>query len=279
MLKSKIALAVLVVFMAMSVALVPVQTGHAASLPDLLNTVQNTDSAAATANNSVSDTGGGTLGKLLGFIFDKILGPILNLGGGISGGGVKTGGLAGKVVVLDPGHGGGNPGAVGPNGVSESNVNLAVALKVRKLLENKGAKVVMTRSTDRYVAAPGSSLGQELQARLDIADANKADIFVSIHSNSNEDENIQGTMTFYNASSAKPLAESVQKTLIKATGAEDKGVETATFYVLRNASMPSVLVEMGFISNGQEEQKLNNSSYQDKIAQGIYQGIAGYFSK
>jgi N-acetylmuramoyl-L-alanine amidase len=168
---------------------------------------------------------------------------------------------------------------VGPGGVTESSVNLAVGLKVKKLLENSGAKVVMTRSTDRYVAAPGSSLGEELQERLDIAEASNADIFVSLHSNANDDSGLQGTMTFYNAASAKPLADSIENAVIKSTGSVNKGVESATFYVLRNASMPSVLVEMGFITNPQEEQKLNNPSYQGKIAQGVYQGIAKYFSK
>lgn len=275
--KSKIWLVTFVVLMVFTMTLSPVQTGYAASLPDVLNALNDANGVAA-ANNTNSDSGG-VLGKLLGFIFDKILGPILNLGDGASTDSVKTGGLAGKVIVIDPGHGGGNPGAVGPGSVTESSVNLAVALKVKKLLENGGAKVVMTRSTDRYVAAPGSSLGQELQERLDIANANKADIFVSLHSNSNENASIQGAMTFYHANSAKPLADSIQNSLIKSTGAVNKGVESATFYVLRNASMPSVLVEMGFLTNPQEEQKLNSASYQEKIALGVYQGIANYFSK
>lgn len=276
MLKSKIWLVACVVLIAFSITLLPVQSGYAASLPDVLNALG--DAKAATAADNTNAGSGGILGKLFGFIFDKILGPILNLGDGKSKSGIKTGGLAGKVVVLDPGHGGGNPGAVGAGGVQESSVNLAVALKIKKLLENNGAKVVMTRSTDRYVAAPGSSLGQELQARLNIADANKADIFVSLHSNANQNSAIQGAMTFYHANSAKPLAESIQNSLISSTGAVNKGVETATFHVLRNASMPSVLVEMGFVTNPQEAQKLANASYQEKIATGVYQGIAKYFS-
>jgi N-acetylmuramoyl-L-alanine amidase len=252
------------------VIMVPLQTAHAASLPDILSALTPTNSVAAT--NDAGD-GGGALGKLLGFLFNKILGPILNLGDGISGGANRTGSLSGKVITLDPGHGGGNPGAVGPAGVQESQINLAVALKLKKLLENSGAKVVMTRSTDRYVAAPGSSLGQELQERLKIAEANNADLFISLHSNSNEEPSINGAMTFYYADAAKPLAENIQRSLVKATGAANKGVETATFYVLRNAAAPSVLVEMGFVSNPTEEQKLDSSEYQAKLAQGIHQGI------
>lgn len=283
MYKPKIWLLASLVFLVLAISLLPVQTGHAASLPEVLSAMKNVNDAAAAANTSAvastdSNSGGGIFGKLLGLLFDKILGPILNLGSG-SQAGVKSGGLAGKVIVIDPGHGGSNPGAVGPGGVTESGVNLAVGLKVKKLLENGGAKVIMTRATDRTVAAPGSSLGEELQARLDVADANKADIFVSLHSNHNEDSSIQGTMTFYNAENARPLAESIQRAVIKSTGAVDKDVQSATFYVLRNASMPSVLVEMGFVSSPQEEQKLANAGYQDKIAQGVYRGIAEYFSK
>lgn len=276
-LKSKIWLVACFILIAFTITLLPVQSGYAAPVPEILNALSDANAAAA-ADNTTSSSGG-ILGKFFGFLFDKILGPILNLGDGKSKGGTKTGGLSGKTIVLDPGHGGGNPGAVGASGVTESSVNLAVALKVKKLLEDNGAKVVMTRSTDRYVAAPGSSLGQELQERLNIAEANKADIFVSLHSNSNQNSSIQGAMTFYHANSAKPLAENIQNSLISSTGAVNKGIETATFYVLRNASMPSVLVEMGFLTNPREEEKLANTSYQGKIASGIYQGIAKYFSQ
>lgn len=251
------------------------QTTHAASLPDILNSL-NQSSSAVPVDNTGS---GGALGKLLGFLFDKILGPILNLGEEVTGGFTRSGSLKGKTIVIDPGHGGGNPGAVGPGGKYESQINLGVSLKLKKLLENNGAKVVMTRSTDRYVAAPGSSLGQELQERLDIAEANKADMFISLHSNSNSDQSIKGAMTFYHGDANRALAESVQRSLIKATGAADKGIETATFYVLRNASMPSILVEMGFVSNPTEEQKLASSAYQDKLAQGIFQGISNFVAK
>jgi N-acetylmuramoyl-L-alanine amidase len=266
---------VVFIMIALLTTLLPLQVGYAASLPDIVNAL-GSDKAVAALDSGSS---GGALSKLLEFLFDKILGPILNLGDGLSGGGARSGNLSGKTIVLDPGHGGGNPGAVGPGGVYESNVNLAVGLKLKKLLENSGANVVMTRSTDRYVAAPGSSLGQELQARLDIADGNNADVFISLHSNSNENGSIQGAMTFYHADTAKPLADNIQQHLIKTTGAVNKGVEPATFYVLRNASMPSVLIEMGFVTNPAEEQKLNSSSYQDKLAQGIYQGIVAYFAK
>ncbi len=282
MYKPKVWLVASLVFLVLALSLLPVQTGHAASLPEVLSAIQNVNGVAAVDTSAAASTdshsGGGIFGKLLGLLFDKILGPILNLGSGGQTGG-KTGDLAGKVIVIDPGHGGSNPGATGPGGVTESSVNLAVGLKVKKLLENGGAKVILTRATDRTVAAPGSSLGEELQARLDAADANKADIFVSLHSNDNPNSSIQGTMTFYNAANARPLAESIQKAVIKSTGAVDKNVESATFYVLRNASMPSVLVEMGFMSNPQEEQKLANAGYQDKIAQGVYRGITGYFAK
>lgn len=274
--KSKLLTGICLLIVMMMVIMVPLQTAHAASLPDILSSLNTNNTAAAATSSS---DGGGALGKLLGFIFDKILGPILNLGEGLSGGSKPSGNLSGKIITLDPGHGGGNPGAVGPGGTNESNVNLAVALKLKKLLENSGAKVVMTRSTDRYVAVPGSSLGEELQERLTIADANNSDIFVSLHSNSSENSSIDGAMTFYYADAAKPLAESIQRSLVKSTRAIDKGVEHATFYVLRNASMPSVLVEMGFVSNPGEEVRLSSESYQTKLAQGIHQGIMNSIAK
>lgn len=268
--KSKFWNGISVLLVVLMVIVIPFQTAHAASLPDILSALTPANNVAAA--NDAGD-GGGALGKLLGFLFNKILGPILNLGDGISGGTNRNGSLSGKVITLDPGHGGGNPGAVGSAGVQESQVNLGVALKLKKLLENSGAKVVMTRSTDRYVAAPGSSLGQELQERLNIAEASNSDLFISLHSNSNEEPSINGAMTFYYADAAKPLAENIQRSLVKATGAANKGIETATFYVLRNANAPAVLVEMGFVTNPTEEQKLDSSEYQVKLAQGIYQGI------
>lgn len=269
-----------------------VQVSYAAS-PSVDNIVKTLSSSTV----SSGDTGGGLFGNLFSLLFDKILGPILNLVGINSSASTgkspvqitplppkpsdnvqDSGILRGKVIVVDPGHGGSNPGAVG-NNTREADNNLAVGLKLRDKLVKAGAKVIMTRENDRTVAAEGSSLGQELQARVDLAEKNNADIFVSIHSNSNPDENVYGAMTFYHSGKSPQLALEVQSALIKETGAADKGTSPATFYVLRNTSMPGILVEMGFVSNADEAARLQSDTYRNNITQGIFSGIVKYFNK
>lgn len=266
----------------------PVQVSHAATLDNVIGTL-----AASTV--STPDGGSNVFSKLFSLLFDKILGPILNIfGGGKSatsqpenpvkvtplpteGNIIDSGVLRGKVIVIDPGHGGSNPGAVA-NDTRETDNNLAVSLKLRDKLTKAGAKVVMTRESERTVAPAGSSLGQELAARVDIAETNNADIFVSVHSNSNPDPSIYGAMTFYPSGKASKLALEVQNSIITQTGAVDKGISPATFYVLRNTSMPSILVEMGFVTNTGEAKRLQEDNYRNKIAQGIFNGVVKYFT-
>ncbi|QDR80549.1 N-acetylmuramoyl-L-alanine amidase family protein [Sporomusa termitida] len=266
----------------------PVQVGHAAALDNIIG---------ALASSSVPATDGGgsnVFDKLFSLLFDKILGPIFNIFGGdktttspnnpvkvtplpAGGGNTGSGGLRGKTIVVDPGHGGGNPGAVA-NGTRETDNNLAVSLKLRDKLLSAGANVVMTRETDRSVASAGSSLGQELAARVNIAQAKNADMFISVHSNSNPNPAIFGAMTFYPAGKSSKLAQTVQDNIIRETGAVDKGTSSATFYVLRNTTMPSILVEMGFVSNAGEARKLQEDSYRNQMAQGIFNGAVQYFN-
>jgi len=285
---------VLLALMVFSV-LLPVQVTQAAAIDDVLNTL-----TASTVSTPDGSSGGSNIfDKLFSFLFEKILGPVLNIFGSKSTSGSATespvkvtplpplpnnsgnvqdsGALRGKVIVIDPGHGGNNPGAVANNN-RESDNNLAVSLKLRDKLVQAGAKVIMTRETDRNVAPEGSTLGQELQARVALAEANHADIFVSIHSNSNPDPNIVGAMTFYHSGKSPELALEVQSALIKQTGAVDKGTSPATFYVLRNTSMPGILVEMGFVTNASEAARLQSDTYRNSIAQGIFNGIVKYFN-
>lgn len=184
--------------------------------------------------------------------------------------------LKGKKIVIDPGHGGTNPGAV-KYGMRESDNNLAVSLKVKELLENYGAEVIMTRETDQSVAKEGLALKEELQARIDIANAQNADVFVSLHTNSNPNVDIAGAMTFYSNDTSKKLADDIQKSLIDHTNAADKGIEKENFYVLRNNEIPAVLVEMGFITNKKEAIKLNSDAYRADLASGITNGLIDYF--
>lgn len=191
---------------------------------------------------------------------------------------LQSSAVKGKKIVIDPGHGGSNPGAVRYD-LRESDNNLAVGLKVKKLLEDQGATVVMTRTSDATVAKKGAALKDELQARVDIAHNNGADALISIHTNSNENTAIKGAMTFYYHDASKALAKAVQEQLVKATGAADKGIDHGNFLVLRNSKIPAILVEMGFITNYEEAMKLNEDAYRNKMAAGIANGIGQYFSK
>jgi N-acetylmuramoyl-L-alanine amidase len=289
--KKKFLAAALLVMLFVTMLLTPVQSVQAAGLDNIVGALAQS-TMSSTANTG---SGSGLVDGLLDLLLNKILGPILNVFHGKegslsssapvkipprssdSGSVVDSGVLRGKVIVVDPGHGGSNPGAVANND-READNNLAVGLKLRDKLAAAGAKVVMTRSNDTTVAPEGSSLGQELAARVSLAESNHADIFISIHSNENPDPNIAGAMTFYHSEKSPQLALSVQSELIKATGAVDKETSPATFYVLRNTSMPGILVEMGFVSNAAEAKRLQNDTYQNSVAQGIFAGVVKYFN-
>ncbi|KZL89554.1 cell wall-binding repeat-containing protein [Clostridium magnum] len=185
----------------------------------------------------------------------------------------------GTVITLDAGHGGYDSGAVGPSGLYEKNVNLDVTLKLGKILEQKGIDVVYTRTSDE-VSWP-ANVGEDLQARCDISDAAGSNYFVSIHANSSVSSGARGIETYYYSanSEGKQLAQSIQTELINETGLIDRGVLTANFYVIKNTAAPSVLVEVGFISNPTEEALLGNGEFQDKLAEAIAQGIMNTVNK
>lgn len=262
----------------------PIPVTHAASsLDNVLATLASSTVAGQNSNVGSNANNHSPLENIFGFLLNKILGPILNIFGGKTASTVPnvvtptSGNLKGKTIVVDPGHGGSNPGAMA-NNTRESDNNLAVSLKLRDKLVQAGANVIMTRDTDRTVAPEGSSLGEELAARVNLAENNHADIFVSIHSNENPDANIAGAMTFYPSGKSATLASTIETSLIQTTNATNKGTSAATFYVLRNAAMPSTLVEMGFVSNKDEAAQLNSDTYRAKMAQGIFNGILKYFN-
>lgn len=188
--------------------------------------------------------------------------------------------LAGKVVAIDPGHGGHDPGAKGPSGLVEKDVNLEVALLAAHLLEQKGARVVLTRSSDKFVG---------LEERTGIAQRAGADIFVSIHMNANHSSYKQGTSTYYrrdnvtgfgvSQSDNRLLASRLQSSLVSALGRRDLGVQQANFVVLRTAVIPAVLLEVCFISNPAEEKLLRDEGFKAKIAEAIVKGIGNYFAR
>lgn len=180
-------------------------------------------------------------------------------------------------VCIDPGHGQHDPGAVGPGGTKEKDVALSVALKVGEWLKKHGIDVVFTRTNDN----PGfpTDEKQNLAKRVSIANTAKADIFVSVHCNSAGNKQARGLETYCYAlgGNGEKLARAIQEEVRKATGFIDRGVKTANFYVLRYTQMPAVLVELGFISNPDEEKILASTDFQAKAAEAIAKGICRYF--
>ena len=193
-----------------------------------------------------------------------------------------------KVVYLDAGHGGYDPGA-SYFGISEKSLTLAIQSRVKDKLEAEGYQVVTTRTSDTYV---------DLTDRSRAANASESDIFVSIHINASGSSAAQGIETYYyqpyaeypsriNAtyhanptrlSMSDTLANAIQSSLINATGAQNQGVKRQTFAVLRETTSPAVLLELGFLSNPQEAARLNTSAYQETLANAIVAGIKRYYS-
>ncbi|WP_094603588.1 hypothetical protein SPSIL_054350 [Sporomusa silvacetica DSM 10669] len=184
--------------------------------------------------------------------------------------------LQGKLIVIDPGHGGSDTGAIGPHNVMEKNVTLAISKELRNLLTNGGATVIMTRTADKDVAYAGADDKEELAARVAIANKANADLFVSIHADSFSDLE-GGTTTYSYDTKDDSIAPLVQANLVAQLKLYDRGVQQSDYYVLKNTNMPAILTEAAFISNPKEEKLLTNSSFDKKIAVGIYNGIKQYF--
>jgi N-acetylmuramoyl-L-alanine amidase len=219
-------------------------------------------------------------------------------------------GLGIRRIVLDPGHGGEDPGAIGKKGLKEKDVVLAVSAELRTLLQAKGFEVIMTRESDIFVP---------LETRPVIANQQNADLFISIHANANRNRKRKGVQGFYlnfspdaqvieiaaseNATSTKRIGEmqdalkkivqnskilesrdlayKIHGNLVKSlslhySGVESLGVRGGPFWVLIGGEMPSVLVEISHLSNDQEEERLGHPSYRRQIALGIYEGIQEY---
>ena len=191
--------------------------------------------------------------------------------------------LSDKIIVIDPGHGGNDAGAIGPTGVMEKTVTLNVALELEKLLTEEGANVIMTRATDKTVSSNGAAASdiEELQARCEVANREKADIFISIHADSFTKPEARGSTAYYYGQStderAKKLAECIRSALCEQIKTPSRGTKPCNFYVVRHTDMPATLIELAFISNPEEEQILNSEEGVKKAAQGIFDGIEDYF--
>jgi N-acetylmuramoyl-L-alanine amidase len=183
-----------------------------------------------------------------------------------------------KTIVIDPGHGGNDPGSLGKKGTLEKDVNLAVALKLGPILEEKGYRVVYTRETDK---TDWNGQKEGLLERAAISNKAKADLFISIHINSSEYKNIRGVETYYKGSSpeGEKLAQLVQTEIINQTVLKDRGIKKENFLVLNNVKAPAILVELGYISTPAEEEVLKNSQYHIKYASGIANGVFKYFEE
>ncbi|WP_296785702.1 N-acetylmuramoyl-L-alanine amidase [Selenomonas sp.] len=193
-------------------------------------------------------------------------------------------GLKGKKICIDPGHGGEDPGAIGPSGITEKSITLKIGKEVKRLLEEAGAKVIMTRTTDTEVSPKHKQATDvdELQARCDVANKAKADAFVSIHMDSFSSRSANGTTGYYyikGSASSRRLAAAIQKNLVKQISTESRGVKTCNFYVVKHTNMPATLIEVAFVSNPKEEKRLYSDAGAKKAAIGIVQGISDFFDK
>lgn len=187
--------------------------------------------------------------------------------------------LKNKIITLDPGHGGSDTGAIGPSGYTEKEATLDISRQLASILKEAGAKVVMTRTTDTDVFAPNASARDELQARVDIGNKAKSDIFVSVHCNAFASPSANGTQTFYYGGSyqGQLLADSIQNEMVSENGLYNRGISTCNFYVVKNSYMPAVLIETAFITNYNEEGLLKDPQWQKQLAIAIAKGIDQYF--
>jgi len=216
-----------------------------------------------------------------------------------------------RKVVIDAGHGGKDPGAVSRSGVKEKSITLDIAKRLKKVLESKGIRVILTRSSDQYVS---------LSRRAQVSNKSGADLFISIHVNSFKSRRAYGFETYYfsqasdnvaraleiaenaayvnevsssnssrnlkaivgdmiyteNIAASKEIAKHICDNTCRIIGVRNRGIKSARFAVLKKADIPAILVEVGFISNPKEEKALRNSFYRQQIAEGLASGISNY---
>jgi len=181
--------------------------------------------------------------------------------------------LEGKTIAVDPGHGGSDPGAVGVTGLQEKDVALKTSEILAKHLKKHGASSFLTRTSDYFVP---------LQQRVNLAHSHGADIFVSVHANAHPNRNISGTETYYfrwggHAQSSRNLGQEVQREMVEHSGLRDIGVKHGNFHVISSPQMPSILVELGFLTNINDEELLRQKDFLDGQARAITRGILNYY--
>ena len=189
-----------------------------------------------------------------------------------------------RVIVIDAGHGTPDEGAESNNGVTEAEINLRIALKLQNLLEQSGAKVILTRSNETAIYDIDKKTLREkkvsdIHNRVKIGNESSADIFVSIHLNKIPQNQYWGWQCFYNQNEkSKILAENLQNNLNEAIQKENKRIamKLDTVYIMKNVEIPISIVECGFLSNEEEEKRLQEDDYQNRLAWGIYNGIMDF---
>lgn len=171
------------------------------------------------------------------------------------------------LVIIDPGHGGKDPGAIGIGGLQEKDIILPISQMLGQILEQQGIQVMLTRTSDYFVS---------LQGRTDMANRAGADLFVSIHANSMGAgrPDVSGLEVYYFGN--RGLADSIYRNIVRSVDIRDRGVRRARFYVLRNSKMPSTLVEVGFVTGVEDAAKLRNPNYQRQMAEAIARGVIEY---
>ncbi|MBE5231604.1 MAG: N-acetylmuramoyl-L-alanine amidase [Microcystis aeruginosa PMC 728.11] len=174
------------------------------------------------------------------------------------------------LVVIDPGHGGKDPGAIGIGGLQEKNVILPISLEVTRILQQQGIDVRLTRDSDFFVT---------LQGRTDLANRIDADLFVSIHANSmgKGRPDVNGLEVYYFGD--RRLSDTIHRNIVRSVDLRDRGVRRARFYVLRTSKMPSTLVEVGFVTGAEDAAKLANANFQRQMAAAIAGGIIEYIQR
>lgn len=179
--------------------------------------------------------------------------------------------LAEATIVIDPGHGGYDPGAVATSGFTEKEVTLNTALLLADRLENAGANVILTRQTDEFIS---------LNDRVYSAHRANADAFISLHYDSVEEANsMSGTTTYYYSKDEKPLADTINHYLAQDVRLDNNGVRNGNYFVLRQNAQPSVLLELGYLNNEYDITVVNTQAYQASVADAVYQALDNYFSQ
>lgn len=194
--------------------------------------------------------------------------------------------IANRTIVIDPGHGGIDPGAVGFGGIKEKEIVLQVSKRLEQLLKQAGAKVILTRESDIDLSTPGSGSllkrkREDLSKRVALANDNDASVFLSIHVNAFPSSRWRGAQTFYQKKDddSKKLAECIQSELIRVMKNTTRAAKPSDFYTTRNTKMAGVIVEIGFISNPAEAALMNKPAYQRQLVNAIYSGLVKYYAE